>query len=87
MERSKYKVCTHIATEMEESVYYNRKHTVGTLVLCTELKIGERKIGSLEVCAFEETRYIGWCKVGIWRLKQIKGNALSKGYGVLYPRS
>jgi hypothetical protein len=52
---------------------YERKKIIST-IFYNELKNSCKKKLYIEVCTQEARRGIGWWKMGIWRLKSIRGN-------------
>jgi hypothetical protein len=44
------------------------------LVFYNEFKNNWEKKFYIEVCSQEARRGIGWCKMGIWKLKGVRGN-------------
>jgi hypothetical protein len=49
-----------------------------TLALYNELKSSWEREKYIYICTFEERKGIGWWKMGIWRLKEMRGN-IDKG--------
>jgi hypothetical protein len=56
---------------MDASIRDNR-----SLALYNELKNNWKRDRYIEVCTFEERRSSGWWKMGNWRLKGMRGNAV-----------
>jgi hypothetical protein len=50
----------------------------GRIILKCIWKIGIDGVDWISLCTFEEIKGIGWCKMGIWRLKGMRGN-IDKG--------
>jgi hypothetical protein len=49
-----------------------------SLALYNELKSSWEREKYIDICTFEERKGIGWWKMGIWRLKGMRGN-IDKG--------
>jgi hypothetical protein len=49
-----------------------------SLALYNELKSSWKREKCIDICTFEERKCIGWWKMGIWRLKRMRGN-IDKG--------
>jgi hypothetical protein len=45
-----------------------------SVALYNELKSSWEREKYIDICTFEERKGIGWWKMGIWRLKGMKGN-------------
>jgi hypothetical protein len=54
----------------------------GSLSLTNELKSSWEREKYIDICTFEEGKGIGWWKMGIWRLKGMRGNIVKGVYPV-----
>jgi hypothetical protein len=64
------KSCMDIETQNMEANMKGKR----SLVFYNELKNNWEKKLDIEVCSQEARRGIGWWKMGIWKLKGVRGN-------------